>query len=68
MELDYELIDLRGIRISDPFDVNPVRGLLVLRVVNLLRRVYRRVEILEQATRRLGLAIELNLVGVVRAA
>lgn len=47
---------LGGSGIGDPFGINPVFGLLILRIVNLLGWVDRRVEVCEQATcRRLSI-------------
>lgn len=44
------VIRLLGIRIRNPFDIHPILGLLVLRIINLRRRVDWRGEILEKVT------------------
>ena len=66
-EATGECTDLCGIRVSDPFLVNPVSRLLVLRVVNFLGRVNGWFEVLKEAASLVALAIEENIVSVVRA-
>lgn len=61
------LLRLFGVGVRDLVLVNPILGLLVLGIVDLLRRVEGRLEVLEQATSLLALAVDENIVGVVGA-
>ena len=61
------MADLRGVRVRNALLINPVLGLLVIRIVNLLRGVDRRVEVLKKVTEVVALAVEPYIVRVVRA-
>ena len=57
--------DLRGVRVRNTLGVDPVLGLLVFGVVNLLRRVDRWLEVLEEVASVVALAVEEHIVCVV---
>lgn len=58
---------LGGLRISDSLLVDPCRGLFIVRIVDLLLRVDGRLEVFEKVTSVDALAVEPNVIGVVRA-
>jgi len=59
--------DLGGLRIGNPSLINPIFGLLVLRVIDLLGRINSRLEIFEEASSFGALAVERNIIGIVGA-
>lgn len=61
------LAHLLGLGVRDLRLVNPVIGLLVLRVINFGRRVEGRGEVFKKAASLLGLTVDQDVVGVVGA-
>ena len=57
--------NLSSIGVSDPLDINPVLGLRVIRVVDLLLGVDGGGEVLEEVAEVVALAIEQHVIGVV---
>ena len=62
------IVGLLGVRVRNLLLINPVLGLLVLRVVDLLGRVHGRVEVLEEVATLDLVAVDEDLESVVRAA
>ena len=60
-------IHLLCVRIRNLFLINPVIRLLVLGIINLLFWVHRRVKVLEKAALVEALAVEANVISIVRA-
>ena len=61
------MTNLNGVWVGDALDIHPVLGLLVLRIVNFLSRNDWWLEVLEEVTSVVALAVEADVVGVVGA-
>jgi hypothetical protein len=61
------VLGLLGIRVSDAFGVDPIRGLLVLGIIDFGRRVNRGCEILEKVTMIDAFTVNPDVVGIIRA-